>query len=82
MYSVIHNGKVLDFKYEKHHKNCVRFYIGDIFIGLIFTHDRKFSAVVYHDVRVQGVMRSVKGFASRYDASAYMLEATGYWGTP
>lgn len=80
MYSVVHNGRVLDFKYVKHQENCVKFYIGDIFIGLIWSHDRKFSTTIYHSVRAEGTMRYVKGFATRYDASAYMLEATGYWG--
>lgn len=80
MYSVIHNGKILDFKYKRQNDFTVAFYIGDILIGQIFKLGGKYSAVIWHDIPGNSARKHVKGFASRYDASAYMLEATGYQG--
>lgn len=80
MYSVVHNGKVLDFKYKRQNDFTVAFYIGDIFIGQIFKLERKYSAVIWREIPANNARRQVNGFASRYDASQYMLEATGFSG--
>jgi|APGre2960657373_1045057.scaffolds.fasta_scaffold287948_1 hypothetical protein len=77
--SVNHKGQVLDFKYTKHQEDCVKFYIGDIFIGLIWKINNRYDTTIWHDVLGEGTLRFVSGFATRYDASVYMLYATGYW---
>lgn len=81
MYSVVHNGKVLDFKYKRQNDFTVTFYLDDILIGQILKLEGKYSAVIWHEIPSNSARRHVKGFATRYDASTYMLEACGYHGT-
>jgi len=78
-YSVIHCGKVLDFHYKKAKhlsKGTVNFYIGDIFIGIIFRMGKEeYSAVPKEPC----AFAPVDGFKSRFHASKFMLEYQRYW---
>ncbi len=74
MYSVCHNGRVMDFKY-KSFEYGYNFYItdypdDDIFIGQIFRIPRYWTAVSFKECPGP---KLVNGFRSRHDAAIYML---------
>jgi hypothetical protein len=75
-YSVTHNGKVLDFRFEKQTSaNTYLFLIGDISVATL----RKFRAGWY--VLVIGekpLMRNAEGFATRMAAAEFALKSAGY----
>ena len=79
MFSVVSDGKVLDFNYKKHGKDAYRFYIGDIFVGLIFHMLRGNWVAVYTGDRKPKGLTKVAGFKNRYYASEYLLLVGGYW---
>jgi hypothetical protein len=76
-YSVIVDGRVLDFRYEKLTAlQAVNFYIGDIFIGQIFKmRAREWSVVSFH---TPDPLCPVDGFATRYHASEFLLKVCGF----
>lgn len=76
MFSVVHEGKVLDFHYKKLPQGYIYvFYIGDILIGQIFRHSEHnwHGVSFYKDIR-----GSMGGFGSRYHASEYLLKICGF----
>ena len=80
MLSVIHKGRVLDFKYKKLSDYTYSFYIGEILIGQIFKMRKSnWSAVIWHDTD-ENIRKlfPVDGFKSRYHASEFMLKCSGY----
>lgn len=79
-YSCIHNGQVLDFKYVPHNDGQSLFYIGDILVGIVSKqYHRKWNAIALGLEENLIGMRMVSGFATRHDASAYLLTVQGYW---
>jgi len=80
MYSVIVDGKVLDFKYKqtKHPKLKYRyvFYIGDILIGQLFNHGRRGWSCV-SDYK-SNPLCPVNGFKTRHDAAEFLLKLNGF----
>jgi hypothetical protein len=80
MLSVVHEGRVLDFKYKKQNEFTYAFYIGDILIGQVFRMgDQKWSAVGWHNPESDmHRLYPVDGFRSRYHASEFMLKMAGY----
>lgn len=77
MYSVVIDGKVLDFRYKKLQENHYAFYIGDILVGQVFNLKRCWSAV---SCEHRGAMTRMQGFKNRYYASEYLLQLNGYEG--
>jgi hypothetical protein len=80
MKSIVHNGKVLDFRYKRVTAlNFVAydFYIGDIFLGQLFKDHNTWSAVAFGEV-ISVKMRMAHGFRTRYAASEYILKVKGY----
>jgi len=76
MYSVIVDGKVLDFRYKNMPLNSSYvFYIGDIYVGQIFKI-RNYWAIVPRTPVSSNVPLS--GFATRYHASEALLTIEGY----
>jgi len=70
MYSEVEDGKVLDFHYKKISEYEYAFYIGDIYLGLICKMSRnRWSA--FYSLSYDSL---VHGFASRHDASEYILQ--------
>jgi hypothetical protein len=75
MYSIVVDGKVLDFRYVKNKQmaSIQNFYIDDIFIAQIARMGKgSWSAITGTSYGV------VDGFKSRFHASEYLLKATGY----
>jgi hypothetical protein len=75
MFSVIVDGEVLDFKYNRLGKGHYAFYIGDILIGQMFKLKNEWTAVC--DYKPLGY--PVNGFVSRYRASEFLLKYCGFW---
>jgi len=74
MYSVIHQGKVLDFHFKKMSNYCYNFSVGDIFIGQIFKlRKHSWSGISFHNVR-----GSMDGFGCRFYAAQYLLRLNGF----
>ena len=73
MYSVVVDGKVLDFHYKKL-STSYAFYIGDILIGQIFKMKRYWTAVS----NKPNDLCLIYGFKSRYYASEFLLKLQGY----
>ena len=71
MYSVVHEGRVLDFSYKKLNEDHYAFYIGEILIGQTFKMRAGWSAVSNLVPNPLGV---IEGFKTRYNASIYMLK--------
>jgi len=71
-YSHIVNGKVLDYRFQKHHLGY-NFYLGDTMVAQLFKQRNTWGAVVQGDL--DGALRLVGGFATRLDAVQYALKA-------
>lgn len=74
-YSIVHNGKVLDYCFKKISNNIYNFYIGNIFVGQIFKHSKhSWSAVNFYESK----QCLVDGFGSRLYAADYLLKFNGF----
>lgn len=74
MYSLILDGKVLDFRYKKHSGCGTAFYVGDILAGLVYNNGKLgWSVVCVGDCQ----MRTASGFKTRYAASEFILQSKG-----
>ena len=76
MYSIILDGKVLDFKYKKVSSYIWAFYVGDIRVGQVFKMKHCWSCV--GDVTTCNLY-PVDGFRTKYHASEFMLKAGGFY---
>ena len=76
MYSVIIDGKVLDFHYKrvKAAPNIHNFYVGDIFIGQVFKMRHYWSCVSF---KKPCDLCPAHGFKNRYWASEFLLRING-----
>lgn len=80
MHSLVLDGKVLDFKYKKDKDNFrTLFYVGDIFVGQIF-HESTGKWAVVGSGNNNFALYPIHGFATRWDASQFLLKAEGYIG--
>jgi hypothetical protein len=76
MYSTVLKGKVLDQHYKKYGDNGYTFYIGDIYVGIVFNMGRSGWDVVNsyksgtEDYKFTPIVR---GFKTRYSASEYLI---------
>lgn len=75
MISVCHDGKVKDIHYKQREIDTV-VYLGDEYIGQLFKIRNKYSAV-YKQPSELGFTK-VDGFATRYDATHYLLRLHVY----
>lgn len=81
MISVCHEGKLFDFHYKKHLYGY-KFYIGDIFIGLVMKNRYEYWTAINHygnSEELEG-FNSVTGFGNRYLASVYLLRLNSIGG--
>ncbi len=76
MYSLIHDGQVLDYRFKKHLEFSYLFFTGDLYQGQVFNTKRGWSALA--DRSVSKTVQLVKGFRTRLDAAEYILQANGY----
>jgi len=75
MYSQIVDGKVLDYHYKKMiHNHGYFFYIGDIYIGQMFSINNYWAIVP----RTQCKICPINGFKTRFYASETLLKLAGY----
>ena len=80
MLSISHEGKILDFNYKKHEYGY-KFYIGDIFIGLLVSIKRNSWNAINHYVKLhQEGFSYVSGFGSRLQAAEYLLRLNSIGG--
>ena len=75
--SICINNEVFDYQYEKYSKGMYRFYIGHIHIGRIFKH-KNYWSVVSDKPDERKELLNMSGFATRFDASEYLLKIHGY----
>jgi hypothetical protein len=75
MHSVVSNGTVKDIRYKRRHTDTV-VYLGDEYIGQLFKIRNRYSAV-YKQLSDLGFIK-VDGFATRYDATHYLLRLHVY----
>ena len=73
MYSIIHDGKVLDYRFIKRKTDTV-FKCGEILMGQLFKIGKRWSAVSCYPT-TYGV---IKGFATRLDAAEYLIQVFNY----
>ena len=93
MYSLIHDGKVLDYHYKKIRDFEFQFYVGSgddiIKFGSIFRMDTRgrgkyWTAVLTHDslydfpITVRKRISLMDGFKTRTDAAEYLLKLSGF----
>lgn len=80
MYSVVHEGKVLDYHYKKQNEFTYAFYIGDILIGQVFKMRGGCWSCVGWKTKNEHMhsLYPVDGFKTRFHASEFMLKAAGY----
>lgn len=73
MYSVVHNGKVLKFKYKRHTKMSWSFYVGDILLGTLWKRpfDNSWTALSINDD--DGYPIRIEGFKNRLYAAEYLI---------
>ena len=74
MYSIIVDGKVLDFKWKKHTEFSYVFYIGDIAVGQVFRMRNSWTCVSH----TPNKLCPVDGFKTRMYASEFLLKISGY----
>jgi len=74
MYSVVVDGKVLDFKFKRLNDFTYAFYIGDILVGQVFHMKTSWSCVSH----TTNTLCPVAGFKSRYYAADFLLKLGGY----
>lgn len=76
MLSTVFEGKVLDWHYYKYTDNGFKFYIGDIFIGILFNiKGSGWTATNWYKTGTEEYKpcKYAKGFKTRYAASEYLL---------
>ena len=71
MYSVIINGKVLDFKFKRLNDFTYNFSVGDIFLGQIYHIDKSWSCVSF---LASSDLCPINGFRTRFDAAEMLLK--------
>lgn len=82
MYSLVYEGKVLDFHYKKQTDSIYAFYVGDILVGQVFRMRRnQWSCVGWKGGKLEGGISiyPVDGFKTRFHASDFMLKAGGFY---
>ena len=75
MYSIVLEGKVLDFHFKKAPKvkGMYFFYVGDIRVGSVHKIFNYWSAVSIHP----NTLCPVAGFRTRYHAAEFLLKIAG-----
>lgn len=69
-YSVVHEGKVLDYKFKKMNEFTYSFWVGDIYLGQVFNMDTSWTAVT----RPATGFGPVNGFKTRVDACQFIIQ--------
>ncbi len=75
MYSIVLDGKVLDYRYKKMNDFTYAFYVGDIYVGQVFRMRKGRWACIGNKAND---LCPVHGFADRLYASEFILKLGGY----
>lgn len=75
--SIVHNGKVLDYRFEKREIDTV-FWLGDKRLGTLYNLGSKMGWTAILIEPIAGWPIHVNGFISRRRAAEYLLRAHGY----
>lgn len=73
-YSIIVNGKVLDYHYKKLSAFSYNFYIGNMYMGQVFNMGKSWSCVA----KEPNKLCPIDGFKTRFDACEMILKLNGY----
>jgi hypothetical protein len=69
---ITHDKQVLDYRYKRHDKNTVNFFIGHIFLGNITkSWDGEYTAIPF---RNRPVAETICGFRTRFRAAQYLIQ--------
>ena len=74
MYSIVLDGKVLDYRYKKMNHFTYAFYVGDIYVGQVFRMKHYWSCISSKP----NDLCPVDGFKNRFHASEFILKLGGY----
>jgi hypothetical protein len=78
MYSTVHNGEVLDWKFKRMKSGAAyNFSVGHFFLGQIFKLRSGWSAVSWCNPDCLKGFRAVDGFKDRHAAADYLLRVCG-----
>lgn len=73
MYSVIYQGKVLDYKFKKYTKTSYTFYVGDIYVGQIHKLAKSWSIIS----KTVNSLNPIHGLKTRRDGAQLLLKIEG-----
>jgi len=73
MYSVIHEGKILDHHFKRHTANSYTFYVGDIYVGQIHKLRKSWSIIS----KTVNDLSPIHGLRTRIDGAILLLKMEG-----